>query len=63
MENETVVLEDLGVCCVRLPFGVACCVCALSELRLFAREVIEAEHWFVDGKVPFCVKTFISSSQ
>ncbi|CDJ59058.1 hypothetical protein, conserved, partial [Eimeria maxima] len=33
------------------------------ELRLFAREVIDADHWFVDGKVPFCVKTFISSSQ
>ena len=52
MENETIRLDGWEVRFVRVSFDVACFVHALSELRIFGREVRGVQHWVGDSKVP-----------
>ena len=51
MENETIRLDGWEVRFVRVSFDVACFVHALSELRIFVREVRGVQHWVGGRKV------------
>ena len=51
VENETIRLDGWEVRFVRVSFDVACFVHALSELRIFGREVRGVQRWVGGWKV------------